>query len=114
MSKKSAKIDIFEFSKFRPGIALMSLKSATQCKIDRLTRRSGQYGPIKGKNGPKSNLCEKSIFMAFLGIFSGASYGIPVTRGDRGVEVWHTGHFAIRWGCGDGSNILKEMVRGLR
>ena len=75
---KIAKIGSFKFPKFRPGIGFSALESAIQCKIDRLIRLNGQYGP--NQIYAKNRFLELRIF---LGDCRGGS-----------VVVWHTGHFA--------------------
>ena len=90
MPKQIAKIGFFEFPKFLPGTGFSAIESAIesamesaiQCKFYRLTRPSGQYGPIIGRNGPKSNVCknrflELRIFWGFwdLGDLAGTCRG---------------------------------------
>ena len=58
------KSPIYKFSKFRPGIGFLALKSATQCKIDRRIQESGQYGPIMGQN----KFLQKNRFSGLLGL----------------------------------------------
>ena len=93
MPKQIAKIGFFEFPKFLPGTGFSAIESAIesamesaiQCKFYRLTRPSGQYGPIIGRNGPKSNVC-KNRFLEFRIFWGVLGLGRPFR--DLPREVW--------------------------